>query len=128
MSFIMIPNYTIHLGHSMNISSSILGCRNASSNSHRPTIYTSSSWYNVSTIRILIGVSDSNGKNESVKSTSGNCMYPLTTFLYFRRINPSGSSLLLNTHLIGTGFIPLYFKALHFVVIHAFLDRNFFTS
>ena len=55
-------------------------------------------------------------------------MYPLTMFLNFRRINISGSSLILNNHLTGPPFLPFYFMILLFVVIHAFLDRKLFTS
>ena len=51
-------------------------------------------------------------------------MYPLTTFLQFRQIKPSESSFLLNTHLTGTGFVPLDFTTLIFFGIQAFLDRK----
>ena len=77
---------------------------------------------------ILVEVSDATDNNDSVKSTQGTCMYPLTTFLDFRQIKPSGYSLLINTHLIGTGFLTFAFKALIFVIIHDFLDRKLFTS
>ena len=63
-----------------------------------------------------------------MKSTTWTCMYPLTTFLDFRRIHLSVSPLLLNTHLTVTGFLPFSFTMLLFVGIHAFLDRKYFTS
>ena len=109
----------------MYISTPILGCSNAASMSHIYTIHPSSSWYKVSPIRILVEVSDTTGKNDFVKSTPGTCMYPLTTFLEFRRIYPSAYSLLFNTHLTYDGFIPLAFMAIIFVVIHAFMTENY---
>ena len=69
-------------------------------------------------------MSGATDNNDSVKSTPGTCMYHLTTLINFRRIIPSDSSLLLNTHLTGTGFMPLAFTMLIFVEIHAFIDRN----
>ena len=77
---------------------------------------------------ILVEVSDATGDNDYVKSNPGAFMYPLTTCIDFRRIKPSASSLLLNTHLPGTAFLPLVFTTLHFVQIQAFLDRKPFTS
>ena len=127
-SFVMIPNSTMPSGHSMNISTYILGCMNAASMSHSSETHPSSSWYKVSPIRIVVFVSDVTVDNESMKSNPGTCKYPLTTFIYFRKINMSGSSLLLKTHFSGTGFIPFAFMTLIFIVIHAFLDRKLFTS
>ena len=73
-------------------------------------------------------MSDVTGENDSVKSTPGTCMYPLTKFIDFRRIKPSASYLLLNTHLTDTGFIPLDFTTLLLFGIQAFLDKQLFTS
>ena len=56
------------------------------------------------------------------------CMYPWTKFLYFKQINPLGSSLLLNTHEKKNGFLPFEFTMILLIIIHLFLDRNFFTS
>ena len=55
-------------------------------------------------------------------------MYPLTPFFYLRQINLSGSSLLLNTHLTGTGFLPFDFMTLLFVGIDTFIHRKLLTS
>ena len=55
-------------------------------------------------------------------------MYPLTTFIDFKRMNPSGSLLILNNYLTCTGFIHFYFTVLLLIGIHAFLDIFFYTS
>ena len=112
----------------MNISTSVLCFSNATSQSHISETHTSYLWYNVIPIRILVKVSDVTDRNDSVTSTPGICMYPLTTFLYFRIINLSGSSFLLNTHFTGTGFITFAFTTLLFVVIHNFLGRKLFAT
>ena len=112
----------------MKNSTFILGCRNAASVSHSAATHPSSLWYKASPIRILVGVSDATGDNDSVKSTPGTCMYRLATFLDFRRINPSGSSLLLQIHLTGTGYLPFDFTTILFVGVYAFIDRKLFTS
>ena len=112
----------------MNISTHILGFINAASRSHIPVTHPSSSWYKVGPIIILVGVSDATGDNDYVNSTPVVCIYPLTTFLDFIRINPPGSSLLLNDHLIGTVFLPFAFTALLFIIIHSFLERKFLAS
>ena len=39
----------------------------------------------------------------------------------------SGSSLLLNNHFTGTGFLHIAYTVLLLIVIHAFLDRILFT-
>ena len=75
----------------------------------------------------MVEVSDATGYNNSVKSNTGTCMYLLTTFIDFRLINLSASSLLLSSHLIGTRFIPLDFMILLFIGIQAFLERILFT-
>ena len=124
----MINKSTMPSGHSMKISTSILGCRNADYMSHSPETHNASSWYRVIPIRILVDVSDANCENYSVKSTPGTCMYPLTTFLDFGWINPSGSYLLLNNQFTGTDFLPFAFTTLLFVRIHIFLDRKLLTS
>ena len=80
----MIPHSTIPSDHLMNISTSILGCRNDTSISHSSATHPFSSWYKVSTIRILVDVSDAAGENKSVKSTPRTCKYPLNTFIDFR--------------------------------------------
>ena len=115
-------------GHSINISTSVLGCIYSDSTSHISATHPSYLCYKFIPIIVLIGVSDVTGDNESVKSTPVTCMYPLTTFPEFIWINPSGSSLLLNTHLTGTVFIPFSFAILIFVVINAFIDRKLLTS
>ena len=63
------------------------------------------------------------GKNDSVSSTPGNCIYPLNEFIDFKRISPSGSYLLLNTHFTGTGFIPFTFTLILLIGIHAFIEK-----
>ena len=73
-------------------------------------------------------MSNATGKNDSVKSNPGTCMYPLTKIFNFRRINPSAYSLFLSTYLIDPGFMTLGFMMLLFFGIHAFLDRKSFTS
>ena len=113
------------LGHLMYISTSILGCKNSTPMSHSSAIHTYSTRYKIIPIRILVEVSNSTGNNDPVKSTPGTSVYPLTKFIEFRRLNPSGSSLLLNTYLTGTGFLSLDFKLILFVGIHALLDRKF---
>ena len=71
-------------------------------------------------------MSNATGENDSVKYTPWTCVYPLTKFLDFRRIKPSASSLLLNTHLTGTGFLPLAFMAfLFFSESRSFLIENY---
>ena len=100
-AFAVITRSTMPSGHSMNISTGISGCRNAASTSHISDTYPSSLWYKFSPIRILVYVYVSTGENGSVQSTPGNCMYNLTTFINFKQINPSGSSLLSNTQLTG---------------------------
>ena len=115
-------------GHYINISTVILGFINTASTSHSSVTHPYSSWYKVSTNTILVGVSDVTGDNEFLKSTPGTCIYPLIKFLYFRRINPQGSSLLLNIYLTGTGFIPFSPMIILLVGIHAFPDRKLFTS
>ena len=60
------------------------------------------------------------GENDSVKSTHGTCIYPLTKFINFKRIIPWVSSLLLNTHFAFTLFL--------LIRIHDFLDRELLTS
>ena len=69
--YVMIPKSTMPSGHLMNISTSILGCRNAAYTPPISTIHTKSSWYKVSPLMIFVEVSDVNGKNDSVKSTTG---------------------------------------------------------
>ena len=107
-SFVMIPRSTISSGHLMNISTFISGCRNASSTSNILVTHPSSLCYKVIPMRILVDLSDTTGENDSVKSNPGTYMYPLTTFNGFRRINLSGSSLLLkfpfNRYWISTFF------------------------
>ena len=125
---LIIPKYTMPSGHSVYISTSILGCINADSTSHNSAIYPSSSQYRVNLIRILVELSNVTEKNDSVESTPGTYMYPLTIFLGFRLIKPSASSLLLNTHLTGTGFLTLTFMTLIFFGIQAVLDRKLLTS
>ena len=73
-------------------------------------------------------MSDATRENDSVNSIPWTCKYTLTTFLDFRQNNPSASSLLLNTHFTGTGFLHLDFTTLLFVGIQAFLDRKIITS
>ena len=115
-------------GYLMYISTYILGCSNTTFTSHISSIHTSYSWYKLSPIKILVVVSDATVENDSLESTTGNCMYPLTTFLDFRQTNPSASFLLLNTQLTGTEFLTLAFTTILFIVIHAYLDRILFTS
>ena len=115
-------------GNSMNTSTSILRCRNEASKLHTSATHHYSLWYKVSPTIILVDVSDATGKNESIKSTPGTCIYLLTTFIEFIRINPAGSSLLLNNHLTGTGFITFAFTTVLFVGIRAFIYRKRLTS
>ena len=97
--FVMITKSTMTSGHLMYIPTFILGYSNAASMSHISKIHPYSSYYQVSTIRIIFEVYDAIGDNESVKSVPGTCIYPLTKFLDFWKNNPSWSSLILNTHL-----------------------------
>ena len=115
-------------GNLMNTSTCISGCRNAASTSHILATHHSYLWYKVSPIRILVDVYDATGENDSVPSTPGTCMYPLTTLLNFIQINTSGYSLLLNTHLTSTKSLPFAFTMLLLIGIHSFLDRKWFTS
>ena len=108
-SSLMIPKSIMPSVHSIYISTSVLGCRNAASTSHNSAIHPSSLYYRVNPIRILVGVSDATGDNDSVKSTPKTCIYSLTTFIDFRRIKPPASSLILNTHLTEMCFLPLDF-------------------
>ena len=124
----MIPKYTMPSGNLVSILTSILVCRNEASKSDSSATHPSFSWYTVSPIRIHVDVSYATVDNDSVKLTPGTCMYPLTTFTDFIRINLSGSSLLLNTHLTGTGFLPFDFTMIPFVIIYAFIDRQLLTS
>ena len=126
--FVMITKSTMTSGHLMYIPTFILGYSNAASMSHISKIHPYSSYYQVSTIRIIFEVYDAIGDNDSVKSIPGTCMYPLTKFLDFWKNNPSWSSLILNTHLKGTGFLILVFTTLLFVIIPAFLDRKLLSS
>ena len=125
---VKVPKSTMPSGHLMYILTSILGCINVASTSYISTINPSSSYYRVGPIRILLEFSDVNGYNDSMNSTLSNCMHPLTTFLDFRRINPSAFSLLLNTHLAGTRFLHLSFTTPLLVGVQVFLDRKLFTS
>ena len=124
----MIHESTIPTGNSMNTSTSILRCRNEASKLHTSETHHYYLWCKVSPTIILVDVSDATGENESIKSTPGTCIYLLTTFIEFIRINLSGSSLLLNNHLTGTGFIPFSFTTVLFVWIHAFIYRKILTS
>ena len=53
-------------GHSINISTGISVCRNASSMSHISFTQISSSWYKGISIRILVDISVATVKNDSV--------------------------------------------------------------
>ena len=82
---------------------------------------------------ILVEVSDATGENDSVKSTPRTWMYPFIKFLDFRRIKPSASSLLFNTHLTSTVCLPLDFTTLFSLesstflikIIYFWYSRNF---
>ena len=63
-----------------------------------------------------------------VQSTPGTCIYPFTNFLDLNHIYPSGSSLLLNAHFTGTGFLTLYFTVNILVRIQAFFYRKLLIS
>ena len=60
--------------------------------------------------------------------TPGYFIYTVTKFLEFKRIDPSCSSLQLNTHFIGTGFLHLAFTWLILIAIQAILDRKLLIS
>ena len=73
-------------------------------------------------------MSETAGENDSMNSTPGTFTYHLTTLLDFIQIKTSTYYLLLNTHLIATGFMPLDFTMLLFFGIQTFLERKNFTS
>ena len=71
----------------MNISTGISGCSNVASMSHIAVTHPSYFWYKFSPVIILVGVSGATGDNNPVYSTPGACIYPLTAFIDFKRIN-----------------------------------------
>ena len=110
----------------MNISSVVSGGSNVASTSHISATHTYSFLYKVIPIIIIVDVDVFTVENNSVWSTPGTCMYPLTTFFGLKRIKPSVSSLLLNNHLTGTCFLTFTFTVPLLVVIHVFLGVNFY--
>ena len=65
-SFVMIPRSTILSGHSVNISTIILGWRNSYSTSYSWETHIYSLWYKVSPIRIRVDATVATGENDSV--------------------------------------------------------------
>ena len=122
----MIPRSTMLSDYSMNISTGRSGCRNAASMLHSSATLPSYLLYKGSPIRILVDVSIVTGENDSIQPTPGTRMCLLTTFIDFNQIKPSGSSLILSSHLKGTGFLLVAFTMILLIKIRTFLDRFFF--
>ena len=124
-SLVIIPRSTIPSDNLMKTFTAISGFTNTASTSNSSAY---SSWYNVSEIKRIFDISVVTDENDSMQLNTRTCIYPLTTFLNFKRINPSWSYLLLNIHFKGTEFLSLAFTFIILIRIYAYLERTFFTS
>ena len=87
-----------------------------------------SSWKNFIPTRICVVVSGATGENDYIQFDPGTFIYPLTMLLDFKRIYPSGYSLILNTHFTVTAFLPLDFNYILLIGTQIFLDIKWLIS